>query len=311
VRIESVELSEDMIKIGTDFEINITICKERFRRFDGELHVYLSRAGFCDELIGNMPVFIHFGKESKYLEKVNCSIDEVESNWYQESYALKVVLFEERFRGNLIIIDTFSLESLRIYSKLYEMNKLRIKEFNPSDEWLIKERFTESIASKTSKIEVIISNLAVYDYDVMVRIDLVEKTSLGIPLVKGFGEIRKKIGSETLTISAYKDAETVIVFCELSDADLDRREFDVQAVLFAVVDGQYYEIDTSTIQTIRVPLSLGEKISIYGPMVWLFFIAAIGTIILLIVTVKLIIPFTKLKGDEVKEAVDKIRQRKK
>jgi len=311
VRIASIELSEDMIEVGEFFDIDVTITKERLRRFDGEVQVYLSCSGFCDELIGREDVFIRFGKEPEETVEVECQIDYVESEWYQESYTIKVILYEHNLRGNIVKKDSFSFESIRIYSEFYEKNKLRIEEFKPSnDEWSEKKSFTGELSSKLSCINVRISNQAVYDYDVLVRVDLVEKTSMGIPLVEGFGEVRKEIGSQEETINA-DDEEDIQVVCELSDADVDRREFDIQAVLFAVVDGQYYEIDKSTIQTIQVPLSLGEQITIFGPWIWIVFVAAIGTFILLLVTFKLIIPFTNLKGDEVKEEVKKIKEKRK
>ena len=318
IRIVDVDFDEEIIKVNETFNINVSITKQRFLQFRGQVHIYLTCTGLMREKIGqNLSVIIPMIKNESHLVEVNCNISDVEADWFNENYGLKIVLYSKI--GNFLIKkDSYSIESIRIVSKFYEKNKLRISDFKPPDLWPKNNNnggmWIESVDDE-GKINVTLSNNALYDYDVVVIVYLVEKTSIGIPFIEGFGEYVKEIGNTTIHISAGEQNKKCVINCTLRSADQDKinriRKFDVQAVLFANVDGELIEVDTSSIQTIKVQFDgWKEKIVMYGPWIWLVFIAGIGTFILLIVTVKLIIPFTKIKGNEVQDAVDEIRRRK-
>ena len=317
IRIVDVDFDEEIIKVNETFNINVSITKQRFLQFRGQVHIYLTCTGLMGEKIGqNLSVMIPITKNESHSVEVSCNISDVEADWFNENYGLKIVLYSKI--GNFLIKkDSYSIESIRIVSKFYEKNKLRISDFKPPDLWPKNNNnggmWIESVDDQ-GKINVTLSNNALYDYDVVVIVYLVEKTSMGVPFIEGFGEYVKELGRSPTHLhpGEYEECD---VFCELSSADQKQinkdREFDVQAVLFADIDGELIEVDSSSIQTIHVQFDdWKEKIVVYGPWIWLVFIAGIGTFILLIVTVKLIIPFTKIKGNEVQDAVDEIRRRK-
>jgi len=316
VRIIDVEFEEETIKINQTFNIFVDITKQRFLRFTGEVHVYLTCTGLMGEKIGeNRSVAIPITRKDNHQVEVTCDISDVEADWFNENYGLKIVLYST-IGSFLIKKDSYSIESIRVVSKFWEKDKLRISDFEPPDSWPKDNNGGNRAQSvdDEGQISVNVSNDALYDYDVVVVVYLVEKTSMGVPFIEGFGEYVKELGRSSTHLYP-GEFDECDVFCELSSADQKQinkdRRFDVQAVLFADVDGELIEVDSSSIQSIQVQFDdWKEKIVVYGPWIWLVFIAGIGTFILLIVTVKLIIPFTKIKGNEVQDAVDEIRRRK-
>lgn len=322
VRIDGVEipnLIDDIpIKVGDSFEIKLYITNERFLfSFKGEIIVYLTCVGFFQQEIGRLKnVEIKANRNEEKISMI-CEIDAFDANSIQEKYDIIAVLYEKKPFGGFSEKDRSSVESVNIVTEWWEKNKVFISDFNPPENWGKKNNDNEQLATATAeesdKITVNISNYAAYKFDIKVKINLIEKPPSDIPFIEGMGELKKEIGSATTTVPAGEENEEVEVICSLRTADIERKKLDVQAVLYVEIDGQWYEVDTSTIQSIYVPLSDDpwDWIKEYGPWIWVIFVAGIGTILLIAVTVRLFFPYYKIKRKELKQKVEKMEKKKK
>lgn len=323
VRIIDVEFEDETIKVDETFIIAVNITKQRYLRFDGEIHVYLTCTGVMGEKIGeNISVSIPRTRQDNHVVYVTCDVSDVEADWFNENYGLRIELYG-KIGEFLVKKDTYSIESIRVVSRFWDKDKLKISDFRPPKVW---PKYNESEAEieegqlgsihKKGQVIVNLSNDGLYDYDVVIVVYLVEKTSLGVPFIEGFGEYVKEIGRTSEFIKSGEQDTECYIECELRTADHEKinktREFDVQAVLYTDIDGKFIELDASSVQTIKAQFDdWMEEIIFLGPWIWVVFIAALGTFILLLVTIKLIIPFTQLKGDEVQEAVENVRKKRK
>jgi len=322
IRITGVHFEEETVKVEEPLVITVNVTKQRFSAFNGEVHVYLTYMGVLGEEIGENTSFrMPIRKQESFPVQVICNINDIEADWYQETYGLEIVLYE-KVLGYLVRKDAYSIESIRVVSKFWEKDKLRISKFQPPDTWYSNKNQlslplpkSETAAAKQGKIQVVITNQAFYDYNITVVIYLIEKASMNIPFIEGFGEYQKELGRKNASIPAGAMNFPLNVTCQIRPADIDQinkeRSFDVQAVLLAEVDRELFEVDASSIQTLEVKVDdWGEWITINVPWIWLTFIAGIGTFILIIVTIRLILPLTKVGGDEVQKAFKDMRRKK-
>jgi hypothetical protein len=319
VRILNVTLDNEIITVEDSFILKVEITKQRWLPFQGEIQVYLTYAGLINEKIGeNTNINLPIGKKEHEEIQVICSISNVEADWYKESYGLQIVLYGKSF-GFLFKKDTYGIESIRVISKLLEINKIYISEFNPPDEWDTDENIVNQLGGqlgvyKNDQVMVKVTNKGRYNCSATVVVYIVEKTSLGIPLVEGFGEYKKEIGRLSQNVNPGAE-EPFNIICELRSADQEKinksRKFDLQAVVFAEVEGALYQVDVSSIQTVNVPINtVIDWIYVNGPWVWIIFVAAVGTCLLIIVTVKNILPMSKLKSEEAREKLSRLKKRK-
>ncbi len=305
IRIDNVEINEDKpIDAGETFNVSVNVIKNRILRFGGELRVYLICAGLPQMEIGKEDFIFKTSIKKIKTNKivtVPCQIKDIDANWYQEKFNIKVMLYSN-ILGSSIRRDVFTKESVHIISKFWEKEKLRITKFDPANEWKIKSEAGGLIKTGAEEyvIDVNVRNEGLCEFDVRVVIYLIEKRSLGVPFVEGFGEERKEIGMGAETTIEPKTDRTFNIACTLRETEWGKSEFDVRAVLFADVDGILYEVDKSTIQTIQIKAeNIGEAIKMYGPLMWIVFLAAMGTILLVAVTLRVLWPLMKIKRNEV------------
>ena len=300
IRIDSVEIKEEgPIEVGDTFHVIVNVIKNRFLGFNGELRVYLTCAGLPQKEIGKGNIAFKFSKKTNETATIPCQIGDIDANWYQQIYNIKVVLYS-KITGRIIQKDVFTIESIRLLCKIFEKDKLKISEFEPPMKWNLKPEDSGFIkaAAETGDINITVKNDGSCSFNVTVIIYLVGGTSLGGPL-EGVFEERKEIGRDTKPIDTGEE-HLFSVNCQLRDSDRYTREFDVRAVLYADVDGVLYEVDRSTVQTIKVEAeNIIEAIKIHGPTVWLIFLAAMGTILLVAITLRVIWPLLKIKQTEV------------
>ncbi len=299
LRISHIQVNlKEPIEVGEKFNVSVTVTNKLWHRVFSELHAYITCIGLPQKEIGNISVVIP-GHKNKDIT-IPCEIDWLDASWYQENYNIKVVLFTKPL-GLLLQRDISTLESVRVISKFWEKDKLKIEKFDPPQKWETKSNegwFTQS-AVKNGIINVTVLNGGGCPFDVKVVVYMVEGISLGIPIIEGIGETRKELGIGTATIEPKTSCE-LSINCTLRDADREKREFNVEAFLFANVDGNLYKVDQSTKQSIENPVSdLGEAVVVYGPWIWVIFIAAIGTIFLFAVTIRVLWPLLKIKRNEV------------
>ncbi len=314
VRIDNVEVlllkCDKPIKVEDDFTVNVEIINNKLlSRFSGEVHIYLTFAGVRQKEIGKEKDVV-IPPIMKQNVSVVCTIDEFDANSIQEKYDIVAVLYQKKLLGWLKEWDRSTIESVNIVTKCWEKDKVKMSAFKPPDFWST-ETVGASISMKAVKkgtIYVDLINDGAYDFDVMVRVDLVEKPSMGVPFIEGFGEIRKEIGRtvDYLNLKPYSAQEGICIPCTLKEADRDKRELNVQAVLFVNMNGTLLEVDKSTVQGIEVNLTTVESIINYGFIAWATFIGAIGTLLLVAATIKVIWPFFKVKQQETKEKLEKI-----
>lgn len=305
VRIDDVEVpllpNNEPIKVGDVFPIDICLTNERLIfRFSGEAIVYLTCVGICQKEIGRKENIVITPRSENQEIQVDCTIDALDANSIQQKYDIKVVLYEKKILGGFKEVDSSTIESVNIVTEFWEKDKVKILNFKPPENWSTKGDFSGLNVKATEKESVYVDvlNSGAYEYDVVVRVDLVEKTSLGIPLTEGFGEIKKEIGEEYATLEPGEDKE-ICVCCELKEADRDKRVFNLQATLFVDIDGVLYEVDESTIQSVKVSIeSWGDALIVYGPWIWIIIIAATGTLLLIVYTVRVIWPYSKYKKRE-------------
>lgn len=312
VRIDNVEVlllkCDKPIKVGDDFTVNVEIINNKLlSRFSGEVHIYLTCAGVRYKEIGKEKDVV-IPPRMKWNISVVCTIDEFDANSIQEKYDIMAVLYQKKLLGWLKEEDRSAIESVNIVTKCWEKDKVKMSAFKPPDFWST-ETVGAGISMKAVKkgtICVDLINDGAYDFDVMVRVDLVEKPSMGVPFIEGFGEIRKEIGRTVAYLKPYSTKEDICIPCTLKEADRDKRELNVQAVLFVNMNGTLLEVDKSTVQGIEVNLTAVESIINYGFITWAIFIGAIGTLLLVAATIKVIWPFFKVKQQEAKEKLEKI-----
>lgn len=301
IRIDDVEINKDKpVQVGNQFNIEVNISKNGWslfkRRFVGELRAYLICAGLPQKEIGKEDfIFKLTRKKTKDNVTISCQIKDIDANWYQERYNIKVMLYRN-ILGFSIRRDVFTKESVHIISKFLEKDKLKITKFEPPKNWTSE---SEERGSKKSVANVTMRNDGACDFDVKVVVYLVEEKPLGIPFLEGFGEERKEIGVNYIQDIEPQTEPNISIDCLVGETDWYTGKFDVRAVLFADVDGIFYEVDKSTIQTIKVESEdIIEAIKIHGPIIWLSFLAAIGTILLVAITLRVIWPLLKIKRSE-------------
>jgi hypothetical protein len=325
VRIDKIEIpkliNNEAIKVNEPFEINIYISKERLFPLSGEVVVYLTCAGFIQQEIGRgEDIKINILK-SKDKIPITCIIDTFDANTVQEKYSIVAVLYAKKIIGGFREKDRSSVENVNIATEWWEKNKVIISDFEPPEKWedvnndgyeaTAEAQLDQTpIAEEKGVIKVNISNNAVYNFSIKIKVYMIEKSSTNIPFIEGIGEIKKEIGCINTTIPAGEKNE-VNIKCSLREADREKKSFNVQAVLYVDVDGQWYEVDTSSIQSIKVPYNLWDGIKEYGLWIWIVFIASIGTVLLIAVTVRLFLPYYKLKSKELKQKIEKIEKKKK
>lgn len=318
VRITDVSVDKTMvnqIKINEPFNVSVNLTNQRrlIPAFT-EIYVYLVKGGIITEEIGKSEYTLVRTKSllrqnnNSINVPIQCVITNEEVSSLIETYGLKVKLFENRY-GFLKKRDVFTYESIRIISEFWEKDKLKIEEFAPPEYWDPKTSLNKFYIQETEKFEqvnVVINNSGMTNFNVIVRIDLVEKSSIDIPLleIEGLGDIRKEIGRNSTIIEA-NNYSILTVNCELRPADQDKNELDLQAILFVNIDERLYEVDRSTIQTVKIN-HWQDYLKTYGPWVWLVFIGAMGTILLVAVTVRVVWPLIKIKQKEVGDELSKI-----
>lgn len=308
VRIDNVEVPllkcDKPIKVGDNFTVNIEIINNKLlSRFSGEVHIYLTCAGVRQKEIGKEKDVV-IPPRMKQNISVVCTIDEFDANSIQEKYNIMAVLYQKKLLGWLKEGDRSTIESVNIVTKCWEKGKVKMSAFKTPDFWSTETISTKAVKKGTICVDLI--NDGAYDFDVMVRVDLVEKPSMGIPFIEGFGEIRKEIGRTVAYLKPYSTQEDICIPCTLKEADRDKRELNVQAVLFVNMNGALREVDKSTVQGIEVNLTTVESIINYGFIAWAIFVGAIGTLLLVAATIKVIWPFLKVKQQETKEKLEKI-----
>lgn len=308
VRIDNVEVPllkcGKPIKIGDDFTVIVNITNNRLLfRFNGEIRVYLTCAGVSLKEIGRKTGVV---VPSRYAENVpiDCKIDELDANSIQEKYNIIVELYENKIFGWLKRQDKSTIESVNIVTKFWEKEKVKITRFRSPDTWKpdLTGLLLATSAMKIGSINVTVANDGAYDFDILVRVDLIEKPSMGIPLIEGFGELRKEIGRTIYHLEPYEE-KRLPVFCYLNEADREKKEFDVKAILFVDIDGDLYQVDESTIQTVKVELSSWDEIKDNLFLAWLIFVGIIITLLLFGLLVRVIWPF--FKGEPIKFSLEK------
>lgn len=322
VRIDKIVIpnlvNNEVIKVNETFKININISKERLLPFSGEIIVYLTFAGFIQQEIGRSDDIKIRMLKFEESTSINCIIDTFDVNNIQEKYSIVAVLYTKRLRGGFVEIDRSSIENVNIVTEWWEKNKVIISDFKPPENWPkknnnVQEFKAQATANKEGIINIHVSNFAAYNFSIKVKINLIEKPSSNIPFIDGFGELKKEIGCNSTYIPPGEKNKKIIVNCNLRKADIERKKLDVQAVLYVETDGQWYEVDTSSIQSIYVPLSDDplDWIKEYGLWIWGIFVAGIGTILLIAVTFRLFLPYYKLKSKELKQKAEKLEEKKK
>lgn len=317
VRINDIKIQNEPEFIQTNkiFMVQVSLINERvFFKFQGELHAYLTSVGFPDIEIGkeNITKF----KDSCTIN-IPCFIKDTDINNYVEIYKITVILYEKRF-GFLFKKDSSSLETIRIISKFWEKDKVRIVEFKPVEKWpavpIIKEQETkEYVQSPLSKAEgehdipVKIKNDGKLDVSGIIRIYLIDKPSI-LPFVEGFNEIRKEIGITEFDLKSNGE-DTKIVRCHIREADAYKEQFDVQAILFVNIDGMEYEVYESSIQSIKVDDSVLETIVFFGFWSWIVSIALLFIILLFVLIIRIVWPAYQIKRRELKKHYNNIKKK--
>ncbi|MBU0497407.1 MAG: hypothetical protein KKG04_05565 [Candidatus Thermoplasmatota archaeon] len=247
IRIVQVTIVNDIVVPNETFEVGVTVAKQRFRRFHGEAQVFLTNSGLIREAIGNQLISFCTGNICSDTFIIPCIINDVEAEWYQESYGIQVVVYEEIgfpiFGTLLAKRDSYTIESIRVLSQYWEKDKVTLGGI------IVPETLEKDHEAFT--VEVIVVNDGAFNYNATVRIDLVEKPS-AIPqleqlnLVEGLATIRKELGEKFIPLKAECPGQQVIVPCMLRDSEIGLTHFTIQAVLFVDIDEVKYQVDSST-----------------------------------------------------------------
>jgi len=289
------------IKVGDKFDVTLTLTNERLLfRCNSEIRIYLTCAGICLKEIGREEIIIHPRTPNENYE-IECEINELDANSIQEKYNLRAILYEHKTLGGLIERDCSTIESVNIVTKFWEKDKIKIMKFRPPDIWPeeTKGQLLSTTANEKENLYVTVKNDGGYNFSVLVRIDMIDTPLMDVPLVEieGLGEERKEIGRTTYFLHSGEEKELDIT-CYLNKADREKKNFNVQAVLFTDIDGKLYHVETSTTQTIKVELNDLDEIKENVFQAWLVFVGIIISLLLIAVLIKIIWPL--MRGRPVK-----------
>ena len=81
-------------------------------------------------------------------------------------------------------------------------------------------------------------------------------------------------------------------------------------MLLVDVDGKLYEVDKSSIQTIKVEDSFLENFIFYGFWIWVLIVIILATVLLFASITRIFWPYTKIKKKELKYKLENIEKGK-
>lgn len=300
------------VSVNHPFSVNVTIENNRALGFlprYAQVRIYLTNElGLEEKEIGHSD-YQRIWLAPHNFTDILCTIPEGDIDWFKERYDLRASVYF-RFCGRHI--GASSVRGTHVKTPFWEKDKVRItslsvKESIGSDDSIICncEKQNEFIVN----IDAI--NEGSFKANTSARVYLIEKPSM-IPeldkyglLVEGFGSIRREIGnSNSKKISPQGDDEFNVT-CKLRETEMEKDEFDIQAVLFVEIDGKLYEVDSSALYGI-------DHVSNAEDLKQALTAIAIITIILLLifalasVTVRILYPLYKKKKVELQKDLKKL-----
>ncbi|MEM0492345.1 MAG: hypothetical protein QXS02_00065 [Candidatus Thermoplasmatota archaeon] len=295
----------DTVKTGENFTVVVSVKNDKLLPTRGVVKINLL-SGLLETMqkdIGVTEERIFEGKTTTYLT-INCVIREGDTNWYKEVYNIEAVLVQRLPIIGWVIRDTSTIKGLHIVSPLCEKDKIQ----------LICLESPELLDEGKDSFETLVhvKNSGLISFPVWVRVDIVEKASV-LPeleqynILQGFASERKEIGRSDERIIPAGSTESFRIQCYLREADLMKKQFMIQAVLYVNVNGSQYQVDTSTFQSIIREESFIKKYSI--EIVIGVFLFLIGLLIIVLI-IRIIYPAYVVKRIKVQEERRRVEKQK-
>ena len=280
----------DYQKVGDSFKVKLTVRNDKLYPVRVSIQINL-----LDGMLSCIRKNIDINKTVCYLKvkqtetfDIDCKIREGDIDWYKEKYNVEAVVFRDyMIRGSGHQLDS-TVQGIHIKSKLTEKNKVKIESIN------VTEYLKEGDENDNFVADVWVKNDGCYDFDTWVRIDLIEKPS-AIPELEEYIDLkalvatRKEIGrypKDTIKSIGLGCEEPVLfkVPCDLRLTEIRKEQFNIEAVLFVIIDGIEYQVDTSTLYGIyhKQPICQDE-------ICWILAIAIIFAVLISIGIIAFII----------------------
>ena len=302
VRITDFEVP-NIVNAGETFSIDITIRNDRFLSvtemvridlFDGLLELIKKNVG--EELAISLP-----GRTTQTIT-INCLVREGDIDWYKEEYNVQALLFQKIPIVGWVSRDVSTVQGIHVQSQYSEKDKVRILSIEAPE--ILDEEET------MFDVTVTVSNEGAFDVFTEVYVDMVEKPSV-IPeleqydILRGLASELKELGKSTEERIRSGEIREFKIACSLRETELNKEKFNIEALLYVNLNGEHFNVDTSTMLGIH-------HTQPYLEQNYLFIIAAVFGILLALILIVLIVRILypsyyikKIKLKEEKQRIDK------
>lgn len=252
------------------FLVNITIENNRVYPVKLSIRVDLLNGMLecMKKEIGKENLFVIEGKKERMIS-IPCVIRAGDIDWYKEEYNVKAIVFREYpLIDRSVQTDISTVRGIHVQSMFSEKDKAKILDVT------VKDTLKKDEDSFT--VNLLIKNDGYYPIDIWACIDLVDKSSVMPELeeyidLKGLSSERKQLGRTERYIPINPGCEKKFTInCELSRSEIEKKRFNIQAVLTVDLDGNEYTVDTSSLYGIyhEQPLCRGRTcLFLYGGII--------------------------------------------
>jgi hypothetical protein len=229
------------------FLVNITIENNRVYPVKLSIRVDLLNGMLecMKKEIGKENLFVIEGKKERMIS-IPCVIRAGDIDWYKEEYNVKAIVFRESpLIDRSVQTDISTVRGIHVQSMFSEKDKAKILDVT------VKDTLKKDEDSFT--VNLLIKNDGYYPIDIWACIDLVDKSSVMPELeeyidLKGLSPERKQVGNTKRYIPIKSGCkENVIIPCKLSKSEMEKKRFNIQAVLVVELDGNEYTVDMSSL----------------------------------------------------------------
>jgi hypothetical protein len=199
-------------------------------------------------------------------------------------------------------------QGIHIKTKLTEKNKVHIVNMS------VPEKL--NISQTDFYVWVNVTNNGSFDANTWIQVNLVEKPS-AIPQIEGIITIpamtseRKELGKSNKINIDYAPGQnnhSFKVHCFLRETEYDKTEFNIQAAAFVTIDGNDYQVDTSTYYGIfhEQPICQGSwcMLLIFG-----IIFGVLIAISIIVVIIRILYPLYRIKKVKLKEERERIEKK--
>lgn len=249
-KLEIIDINvQDYGFAGDHFPVNVIIKNNRIFSVIISVRVDLLNGALecIKKEIGNH-TYRKLGPREELKLPIDCIVRKGDIDWYKEEYNVRAVLFREfDLLGRRIPVDESTTRGIHIKSPFSEKEKVKIKEVNVKD--ILNETEEEF------NVIVKVSNEGFFNVSAWIRIDLVEKPAALPELeeyldIKAFATERKELGNSSFKPIKSHCETRFVVHCSLRRCEIEKKRFNIEAVLFVNIDGMEYQVDTSTLYSI-------------------------------------------------------------